>query len=750
MRHRLIIFFIFISFPLFALQQETDSTLFFGNSLQIYVPVNFQNGWYIPPGESFIDSTTTYNGHKSLCLASSASSLSQLFAGYYIRLDDIDADSITFEGKYKFDPDNKAGLYIGIQQIYNNPTNNFKNNSASVEFVGDKSANIGGWQDFSIKKAILPNVDRIFVHALTSGNETRIWLNDCRVYFDNKSLGDYVNVKYKADEDGEFDQASGIRLAPLTPVMIENLEILGKVWGFLKYYHPEVAKGNYNWDYELFRVLPQIANAKDKKERNKLLNQWIDKYGEIKETKYYSISDSSMYSRVINLDWLNDKNVFDNELAPKFNRIRSAKRNKTHYYIQNYASRTDLTKSREPQYSNISWEDQGFRILTLFKFWNAMEYNYPFVEITDRPWNSLLKEFIPRFAEPEDKNNYEYTLLELYACINDSHASYTSSRDSLSESKSDFCILPVQLAYTFDNQVVVANSLVDELKRGDIILKVDDNDIDSIFEQNVPYIRASIPSTMIYTVINQLFATMNSEITVTYMRSGEEKTTIIDATSYKGIQSSSPLPDYAEDYQLASKNIAYINMNTMENDSIANFIARNRSAKGIIIDMRNHLGQQFGVHDALIRWLIPEEVVYLWMSVNDKSNPGNFVCNDKVITGTDNPDHFTGKVAILVNEAVMSVGEIRSMAYRNAVNSKIIGTTTSGAVGPCSHFNLPMGLDFSYSADGLYFPDWELFQRKGVKIDIPIKETMESIRDGKDLWMEEAIQYIIRDFTQTN
>jgi len=45
----------------------------------------------------------------------------------------------------------------------------------------------------------------------------------------------------------------------------------------------------------------------------------------------------------------------------------------------------------------------------------------------------------------------------------------------------------------------------------------------------------------------------------------------------------------------------------------------------------------------------------------------------------------------------------------------------------------------------VYYPYWELFQRRGVKIDVPIKETAEDIRDGRDIWMEEAIQYIVRD-----
>lgn len=748
MRNKAIIFFLLVSFSLFAQQLEEDSTMFFGNTPLNYGNVsNFLNGWYVVLGDSFVDSTTIYNGNKSLCITSPSTSFTQHYVGYYIRMDDIEADSINFECKYKFDPSDKAGLYLGIRQLYDNPTN-FKCDTVSQKMVTGQLTNEEDWQSFSIKEAIKSNVEGIFVSAITSAGDAKIWLNDCKVYFDDKPLASYVNVKYKAENDKEFDKASGIRLSSLTPLMIENLEILGKVWGFLKYYHPDVAKGNYNWDYELFRMLPQIANAKNKKERNKFFNRWIDKYGEIKETKDYSISDSSIYSRVINLDWIYDKKMFGDELVSKFNKIRNAKRNHTHYYIQKYSSVIDLNKSREPQYVDISWEDQGFRILTLFKLWNAMVYNFPYVEKTDRPWNSLLKEFIPRFVEPENKKDYEKTLLELFACLNDSHAYYTSSSDLLaSEAGLDYSILPVQVTYTFDHQVVVANSLINELKRGDIILKIDNKDIDSIYEQEAHYIRASIPSTMIYTILNQLFITINSEISVTYMRSGEERTTIIDATPYKGKELLPPVlgDKYVEERRLASKNIAYINMNTMEDDSIADFIARNRSAKGIIIDMRHHLGHRFRVNDALIRWLLPKEVVYLWSSVNDKSNPGNFICNNKIITGTDNPDHFTGKVAILVNQATMSVGEIRSMAYRNAVKSKVIGKTTAGAVGPMSRFNLPMGIDFLYSANGMYYPDWEPFQRRGVKIDIPVEETVEDIRDGKDVWMEEAIRYIEGD-----
>lgn len=88
MRNKLIIFLLSISVPLFAQQQEEDPTLFFGNTPLNCEPLsNHLNGWYLMASESFVDSTITYNGNKSLCLTSSSPSPAQLFAGYYIRIE---------------------------------------------------------------------------------------------------------------------------------------------------------------------------------------------------------------------------------------------------------------------------------------------------------------------------------------------------------------------------------------------------------------------------------------------------------------------------------------------------------------------------------------------------------------------------------------------------------------------------------------------------------------------------------------
>ena len=167
---------------------------------------------------------------------------------------------------------------------------------------------------------------------------------------------------------------------------------MGKVWGFLKYFHPQVVVGKYNWDFELFRVMPGIAAAKSKKERNSLLNEWIDKYGKITETEEYVIGDSAQYHRFAQLGWLEDPNVFDKKLSEKLVRIKNAKRNSVlNYYLPILTGKEEVEFARDKPYPSIDWEDQGYRILTVYRLWNAIEHGYPYANLYE---NWLLKSMI--------------------------------------------------------------------------------------------------------------------------------------------------------------------------------------------------------------------------------------------------------------------------------------------------------------------------------------------------------------------
>lgn len=54
----------------------------------------------------------------------------------------------------------------------------------------------------------------------------------------------------------------------------KSLIALGQLWGFLKYHHPAISKGNLDWDAELIKIIPSVMNAKKEEEWKIILNKY--------------------------------------------------------------------------------------------------------------------------------------------------------------------------------------------------------------------------------------------------------------------------------------------------------------------------------------------------------------------------------------------------------------------------------------------------------------------------------------------
>lgn len=48
----------------------------------------------------------------------------------------------------------------------------------------------------------------------------------------------------------------------------DKMAVYCKVWGFLKYHHPAVARGKYDWDGEFIKNLKRIETIKGKDKIN--------------------------------------------------------------------------------------------------------------------------------------------------------------------------------------------------------------------------------------------------------------------------------------------------------------------------------------------------------------------------------------------------------------------------------------------------------------------------------------------------
>lgn len=113
----------------------------------------------------------------------------------------------------------------------------------------------------------------------------------------------------------------------------QKLETLGKVWGFLKYYHPNVATGKFNWDNQLIEKITESEKIDNKKQLNKMISDWIDTLGEVEKCNSCNEkNDKKYFLKNFDLTWTDDEKIFTKKVIDKLNYIEENRNQKDLYY----------------------------------------------------------------------------------------------------------------------------------------------------------------------------------------------------------------------------------------------------------------------------------------------------------------------------------------------------------------------------------------------------------------------------------
>jgi C-terminal processing protease CtpA/Prc len=82
------------------------------------------------------------------------------------------------------------------------------------------------------------------------------------------------------------------------------------------------------------------------------------------------------------------------------------------------------------------------------------------------------------------------------------------------------------------------------------------------------------------------------------------------------------------------------------------------------------------------------------------------------------------------------------MAFQVAPKARVFGSQTAGADGNVSEIILPGGFKTYMTGIGVYYPDGTETQQIGIRIDEPVKPTIQSFREGRDIVLEKALEYL--------
>ena len=115
----------------------------------------------------------------------------------------------------------------------------------------------------------------------------------------------------------------------------QKLAATCKVWGYLKYYHPNVADGSKNWDEQLFEFYHKLKKHKPKRIFISYWKTGLTSQGEVKGNKATKAESKVEYfNKNFNLSWIRDSKVFSKNLSKKLKFIEENRYQGKQYYVQ--------------------------------------------------------------------------------------------------------------------------------------------------------------------------------------------------------------------------------------------------------------------------------------------------------------------------------------------------------------------------------------------------------------------------------
>ena len=210
----------------------------------------------------------------------------------------------------------------------------------------------------------------------------------------------------------------------------ENLAKLGKVWGFAKYTHHSFITGAKCWDAELLRLIPIIHSAHPA-DVNGILYEWLIgldddgydfEYGHetFPNSTMATMQDAQYLRAAVDLAWINS-DFLGEPLAARllrFNGITTTDRSNAPVFFDGIGN---SVFANQDSHEHMNFGDIDYRLLGLFRMWNAMLYFYPNMDIIDYCWSASLLEFIPIMLEGTSRVDYINTLISLARRLDDAH-----------------------------------------------------------------------------------------------------------------------------------------------------------------------------------------------------------------------------------------------------------------------------------------------------------------------------------------
>lgn len=535
--------------------------------------------------------------------------------------------------------------------------------------------------------------------------------------------------------------AAAPALQVLTPQQADHLTALGQVWGFLKYFHPAVAAGQRDWDAEFLRQLPAMLACRSVAERSRLLSAWVAGLDPVPACATCAAPPTKPVRLVPNLRWAREAQRFSAPLRQQLAFIETNRYQGVPYYVTQLGSTTLFP--HEEAYAEQALPSQGLRLLGLCRYWNMLQYYYPYPYALEGDWARVLPELLPRFAEAATPLAYRHAALALFARVHDGHARFYPP-DPLLEAERGAYRVAADVQF-LDGQAVVVRVRRDgrvpssPLEPGDVLTHLAGTSVADLVQQRLPETGASNRAAQLNTIALNLLYCATPQVEVRVVRAGQSLRLASPAVA---VGTALPVQPTAADsmYRFLTPEVGYIDMARITAAKVPAIMQAFARTRGIVVDQRNYPGAFVATY--LPGFFLTRPVVFAQFTQRDPTSPGRFLWQPADSLSPRGVVPYAGRVVVLVNEVSRSQAEFTAMAFQATPHSVLLGSQTAGTDGNTTPVVLPGGLKTLMTGLGVYYPDGRETQRVGLRIDVYVRPTAAGLRAGRDELRDRAVELI--------
>ena len=410
----------------------------------------------------------------------------------------------------------------------------------------------------------------------------------------------------------------------------------------------------------------------------------------------------------------------------------------------------DLLDQKDNPYTDMQFPIAEYRLLALFRFWNVINYFFPYKKHIDEPWENILPRYIPKFEANKDATDYQLTVREMVAEIRDSHGGTRNANLSM-ERLGRF--QPNIFVGYIENQSVVTKVLDDKLpiKVGDVILNVDGEPVEKKRADVARYVASSTPQWLMRLVHFRLLLGQKDTIVKLRVRGTDNQVrevelprsqSIADPKLTAVLQRTTPI------IQVLPSGFGYVDLARLPAADVDKMFDTIKNTPAVIFDMRGYPnGTAWSIAPRLTE---KKNVVAAQfsrpllegksMSDSEYADTASYSFAQKIPDRKG--DVYRGKVVMLINEEAISQAEHTCMFFEAATDVTFIGTPTAGANGDITYLVLPGNLQVSFSGHDVRHADGRQLQRVGIQPTIKVAPTIRGTIEGRDEILERAIKYL--------